>query len=80
MRAIPIYQNERDDLWKYKAYVAAVTILAAKTPDYHMVFVNADVFWTSQVPTAATDGVYIYINPDFFLGLPTREPFYLGMR
>ena len=80
MRAIPIYKNERDDLWKYKKFVAAVTILAAKAPDYHMVFTNADVFWTSQVPTAATDGVYIYINPDFFLGLPTdaQRAFLLG--
>ena len=80
MRAIPIYKNERDDLWKYKKFVAAVTILAAKAPDYHMVFTNADVFWSSQVPTAATDGVYIYINPDFFLGLPTdaQRAFLLG--
>ena len=39
-----------------------------------------EIFWTNRVRTAATDGVYIYINPQFYVGLPndSQRAFVLG--
>ena len=73
MQAKKLYQNEVDFAFK-REYVEAMTLLATKLPVHHMMLVGRDtgegaVIWTRAIPTAATDSVWVYVNPDFFLSL-----------
>ena len=77
-RAVPLYQNTRD-LSATRQFIAAMTILAAKTPAYHTTLVGREVIWCA-CRTAATDGVFVYIDPDFWESLPNdnQRAFLLG--
>lgn len=33
--------------------------------------------WTEEIPTAAVDGISLFINPDFFIELPERQRMFL---
>ena len=57
------------DLTNSRRYIAALISLQSKAPVHYTVLCATDVIWTHAIPTAATDGVYVYINPDFFRGL-----------
>lgn len=57
------------DMSNSRSFVAAMLILQSKCPVHHSVVVQIDPVFTDKVPTAATDGIYTYINPDFFKGL-----------
>ena len=57
------------DLTNSRRYIAALISLQAKAPVHYSVLLATEVIWTDAVGTAATDGVYVYISPDFFRGL-----------
>tara|TARA_R110000803_G_scaffold137957_2_gene204846 strand:+ start:3102 stop:4574 length:1473 start_codon:yes stop_codon:yes gene_type:complete len=56
-----------------------MTILAAKTPAYHTILVGRDIIWC-KCGTAATDGIFVYVDPDFWESLPNdnQRSFLLG--
>jgi predicted metal-dependent peptidase len=54
------------------AYTAGLIIVQAKAWAYYSLLLDLNVIWTRQCRTAGTDGCHVYINPDFFLGLPTH--------
>jgi predicted metal-dependent peptidase len=62
-----------DDLANSRRYIAALIILQAKAPVHYSVLLATDVIWTDKIPTAATDGVYVYVSPDFFRGLANDQ-------
>ena len=57
------------DLTNSRRYIAALISLQAKAPVHYSVLLATEVIWTDAVGTAATDGVYVYISPEFFRGL-----------
>jgi len=68
MRAKELF-TATDDLTTSRRFIAALIILQAQAPVHYSVLLATKVIWTHAIPTAATDGVYVYINPDFFRGL-----------
>ena len=80
MKAIPHFQNELPEMSEHKDFSAAMVTLSAVARVYWRMVIMHDVIWTYRLPTAATDGVYIYVNPTFFLGLPnpSQRAFLLG--
>ncbi len=79
MNAIPLFSSEAD-LSRKRSFVAAMTVLAAVSPSLHTIAVTRGIIWTYQVRTGATDGVFIYINPDYFEGLKndSQRAFLIG--
>ena len=73
MRAIQHYQNEAPEMSEQDEFAAAMITLSAHARVYWRMVIMHDVIWTYRVRTAATDGVYIYVNPDFFMRLPNRS-------
>ena len=57
------------DLTNSRRYIAALISLQTKAPVHYSVLLATEVIWTDKVGTAATDGVYVYISPEFFRGL-----------
>ena len=57
------------DLTNSRRYIAALISLQTKAPVHYSVLLATEVIWTDAVGTAATDGIYVYISPDFFRGL-----------
>ena len=57
------------DLTNSRRYIAALISLQAKAPVHYSVLLATEVIWTDAISTAATDGVYVYISPEFFRGL-----------
>jgi predicted metal-dependent peptidase len=55
----------------HDAYTEALIVMQGRAWAYYSVLLNTTVVWTYQCPTAGTDGAYIYVNPDFFMSLPT---------
>ena len=80
MKARQHFTNHPPDKSASKSFAAAMIILSAKARVYWRFVIMHEVIWTRQIPTAATDGIYIYVNPDFFNGLPTdsQRAFLLG--
>lgn len=70
MRARKLFEST-DDLSRTRAFVAAMIILQTKGAIHHSTLLGTEIIWTHAIPTAATDGVYVYINPDFWRSLPT---------
>ena len=68
MRAKKLFTSTAD-LSNAKVFVAALILLQAKAKAAYTIVCGVEIIWTHAIPTAATDGVYIYINPDFFTGL-----------
>ena len=70
MRARKLFEAT-DDLTNSRRYIAALIILQQLAPVHYTVLITTEVVWTRALPTAGTDGVYVYVNPDFFRGLAT---------
>lgn len=70
MRAKKLF-DATDDLSRSRRYIAALIILQAKAPVHYTLLLSTEVIWTSAIPTAATDGVHVYVSPEFFRGLAT---------
>jgi predicted metal-dependent peptidase len=68
MRAKKLF-TPTDDLANSRRFIAALIILQTKADVHYSVLLATEVIWTHAIDTAATDGVYVYINPDFFRGL-----------
>ena len=80
MQAIRHFENDSPEMSESKEFAAAMIILSAKARIYWRLVVMHEVIWTDRLPTAGTDGIYIYINPAFFMGLPSdsQRAFLLG--
>ncbi len=80
MKAEKHYESTAPEMSNTQEFAAAMIILSAKARIYWRFVVMHEVVWTYEVKTAATDGVYIYINPNFFGGLPNdqQRAFLLG--
>ena len=61
------------DMTNSKIYVASLIKLSAHARAHHAIVCGVEVIWTDAIPTAATDGIHIYINPEFFLWLPNHS-------
>lgn len=70
MRAKKLFEAT-DDLTNSRRHIAALIILQAKAPVHYSVLVATETIWTDKLPTAGTDGVYVYINPEYYRGLPS---------
>ena len=70
MRARKLFEAT-DDLTNSKKHVGALILLRKHAPVHYSTLIATDTVWTTKIPTAATDGVYVYINPDFYRGLDT---------
>ena len=70
MRARKLFESEVD-LSMTKRFVVAMIILQAKAPVHHMMLVSTEIIFTRRIPTAGTDGIFVYINPDFWDSLET---------
>ena len=79
-KAIPHFDNVAPEMSDSMEFAAAMLTLRAKARAYWHFAVKHKLIWTYAIPTGATDGVYIYINPDFFFGLPSdgQRAFLLG--
>lgn len=79
MKAKQLLQNtdQPDDL---EIFHSACIVLMKHAPVYHDVLVNGTLVWTRKVRAAATDGAYLYLNPDYFNSLPnhSQRAFLLG--
>ena len=69
LNARQLFNNDHPEQANSKPYVKALIILQAKAQVYYSILANTKVIWTDAIPTGATDGVYVYINKDFFRGL-----------
>jgi len=69
LRARQLFTNDHPEQANSKPYVKALIILQAKAQVYYSILANTDVIWTDAIATGATDGVYVYLNKDFFRGL-----------
>mgnify|MGYP000049978976 FL=1 len=69
LRARQLFTNDHPEQANSKPYVKALIILQAKAQVYYSILANTDVIWTNAIATGATDGVYVYLNKDFFRGL-----------
>ena len=82
MHANKLYENDpAADLSNSKVYVESLIVLQGAALAYYFVLIGTDVIWTRKVNTAATDGVYVYINPDFFknkCASPSQRAFILA--
>jgi predicted metal-dependent peptidase len=77
MKAIPLWANEEENM--SRDTVAAQTIFSAKLPSEHAISLSRTLIWTRQVRSAATDGVYLYFNPDYWATLTdSQKSFLLG--
>ena len=72
MRAKKLFEATAD-LTNSRRYIAALISLQSKAPVHYSVLCATEVIWTDKIPTAATDGVYVYVSPDFFRGLETDQ-------
>lgn len=70
LKARQLFANDQPEQSNSKPYVKALIVLQAKAQVYYSILANTSVIWTNSIPTAATDGVYIYINNEFFRSLP----------
>tara|TARA_R110000765_G_scaffold207573_1_gene312650 strand:+ start:570 stop:2093 length:1524 start_codon:yes stop_codon:yes gene_type:complete len=79
-KAIPHFDNVAPEMSDSMEFAAAMLTLRAKARAYWHFAVKHKLIWTYAIPTGATDGVYIYVNPDFFFGLPShgQRAFLLG--
>jgi len=68
MKAVKLFEAT-DDLANSRRYVAALIILQSEAPVHYSLLIATEVIWTDQIPTGATDGVYVYINPEWYRGL-----------
>ena len=80
MQAKKHFDNTNPEMSDSKQFASAMIILSAKARIYWRFVIMHEVIWTQKLPTAATDGVYIYVNPDFFTNLPSdsQRAFLLG--
>ena len=68
MKAKRLFEPEVD-LTTSKKHIGAMLKLKQASLPHHAVLVATDLIATTKIPTAATDGVYVYVNPDFYRGL-----------
>ena len=76
LKAKQLFHNDHPEQANSKPYVKALIILQAKAQVYYSILANTKVIWTDAIPTGATDGVYVYLNKDFFRGLASDSTSY----
>jgi len=69
LNARPLFTNDYPEQANSKPYVKALIVLQAKAQVYYSLLQATKVIWTDAVPTGATDGIFVYLNKEFFRGL-----------
>lgn len=80
IKATPHFDNVAPEMSDSQPFAAAMLTLRGCARMIWRYMLKHKLIWTYQIPTGATDGVYIYINPNFFNGLPSdsQRAFLLG--
>ena len=63
---------ENPDMVKSRMVIATMRYLQEKVRVHYTLLMNTKLIWTSRIPTAATDGYYVYVNEQFFRSLPNH--------
>ena len=80
IQAKPHFDNVAPEMADSETFAAAMLTLRGLARMIWSYMLKHTLIWTYQIPTGATDGVYIYINPNFFNSLPndSQRAFLLG--
>lgn len=80
IQATPHFDNVAPEMADSETFAAAMLTLRGLARMIWSYMLKHKLIWTYQIPTGATDGVYIYINPNFFNSLPndSQRAFLLG--
>ena len=80
IKAKPHFDNVAPEMADSETFAAAMLTLRGLARMIWSYMLKHTLIWTYQIPTGATDGVYIYINPNFFNSLPndSQRAFLLG--
>ena len=64
-----------------QAYTNALIIMQGRCWAFYSILLNTTVVWPThpEVKTLATDGAYIYVNPNFFMGLENDQQRAFGL-
>ena len=73
IQAIPHYTNIAPEMSDSIDYAGGMLTLRGLARMLWRYDVKHKVIWTRSVPTGGTDGIFIYINPDFFSSLPNHS-------
>ena len=73
IQAIPHYENIAPEMSDSIDYAGGMLTLRGLARMLWRYAVKHMVIWTRSVPTGGTDGIFIYINPDFFSSLPNHS-------
>ena len=65
-----LFTCENPDMVRSRMVIATMQIMQAKVRVHYTLLMNTKLIWTSRIPTAATDGYYVYVNEQFFRSLP----------
>jgi len=78
--AKPHFDNAFPAMSGTDEHAAANLTLRAKARMLWRYMCKHQIIWTNNMPTAATDGIYVYNNPDFYMSLPnhSQRAFLLG--
>ncbi len=78
--AKPHFDNAFPEMSGTDEHAAANLTLRAKARMLWRYMCKHQIIWTNGMPTAATDGIYVYNNPDFYMSLPnhSQRAFLLG--
>jgi predicted metal-dependent peptidase len=78
--AKPHFENAFPEMSGKDEHACGVLTLRSKARMLWRYMCKHQIIWTTSIPTAAADGVYIYVNPEFYLSLPShgQRAFLLG--
>ena len=67
-----LYACEKPEMVRSRMVIATMQYLQEKARVHYCMAMNLPWVWTSKIPTAATDGFYLYFNEQFFRSLPNH--------
>jgi predicted metal-dependent peptidase len=75
-----LFENMNPNMVRSKMFIASMMVLQKHFRVAYTLAMNTAIIWTDKIPTAATDGFYIYINESFFRGLAndSQRAFLIG--
>ncbi len=57
-----LFTCENPDMVRSRMVIATMQVMQAKVRVHYTLLMNTKLIWTSRIPTAATDGYYVYVN------------------
>jgi predicted metal-dependent peptidase len=75
-----LFENMNPNMVRSKMFISSMMVLQKHFRVAYTLAMNTVIIWTDKIPTAATDGFYIYINESFFRGLAndSQRAFLIG--